>query len=129
MTKQAEQRQRKLQELDERLQRWQREHPIQAWAVALGIAAIFLVVGWLLVKLLPEKPASEFSVIIAPVSRAVRCQDAATVAPQWGQRCERRKQTADTPEKETKMKSNQPDFSIEGEGRFCTDYLLGLVAA
>jgi len=71
MTKQAE-GQRKLHELDRRLQRWQCEHPVQAWAVALCIAAIFLVVVCLLVKLLPGKTAPEFSVIVAPVSRAVR---------------------------------------------------------
>jgi Flp pilus assembly protein TadB len=46
MTKQAE-RQRKLQELDKRLQRLQREHPVQAWAVTFGIGAAFVGLLWL----------------------------------------------------------------------------------
>ena len=53
MTKQAE-RQQKLHELDERLQRFQHEHPVQAWAIALGIAAVVAALIFLLVHFIQK---------------------------------------------------------------------------
>jgi Flp pilus assembly protein TadB len=38
---------RQFHELDERLQRWQREHPVQAWAVTFCSGAAFVGLLWL----------------------------------------------------------------------------------
>jgi hypothetical protein len=53
MTIQAE-RQEKLQELDQPLQRFQHEHPVQAWAAMFGVAAVFTALVWLLVDFIEK---------------------------------------------------------------------------
>jgi hypothetical protein len=40
-------RQKQLREFDERLLRWQHEHPVQAWTVAFVIAGLLAGLVWL----------------------------------------------------------------------------------
>ncbi len=82
MTKQAE-RQQRLHELDQRLQRFQREHPVQAWVVAFGIAAVVAALIFLLVHFIqkgtPMKTLGAVAVGIALVMLAARTIFAASV--------------------------------------------------